>query len=1114
MDKIGKIIFSTRTTAILLLLYALSMAIATFVENDYGTSVAKALIYESKWFEIIMVILILNFIGNIQRYKLLQWKKLPVLIFHLAFIFIFIGGAITRYISYEGSMHIREGEMSNQIVSSKMYFKAQISNGKDTRAYQEIPVILTPEKVPFYLKFAQRNFKARYDYFGKNIEMKVVDFIPRVQDSVIKTESGKEIIHLVSTSAGKRENIYIESGDAKQVGNALVSFNQQVKDAVNIVEKNGQLLISSPMNGNYMTMATQKVGALKGGNIQDSLHLRSLYQFPNAEFVIPEFPQKGKILHFSGDIVKHKNDADLVFVELSSENKKETISFLSKQGDTQYQKQVVFDGLMVYVGYGAKIYETPFYLKLRKFEMEHYPGSNSPSSYASEVSIVDEGKVTPYKIFMNHILDYKGYRFFQSSFDPDEKGTILSVNHDFWGTNITYLGYFLLFIGMFTALFWKGTHFWKLNKQLKDIAKNKKIAVVILMFFTVFAFSQKIETHGTENNNALIQEHNHNHDQDQENHEGHNHDHSEHTDSQNSKQEKIQPSAENAHEQPKSSAGMIPMKTLNGEDFANTIKIDKEHTAKFGALLVQGFDGRIEPVNTLALEILQKLYKKESFYSLDANQFLLSISINPLPWMQVPIIKVRDRGGKELLEKVKADEDGYTTLMNLFPMGPDGFPYFILDSEYKTAFAKRAADQTNYDKEIIEINDKVQVMQMIIGKQYLRFVPIKNDPKNTWKSYLTSNFETDAEAYPLIGGYFDAVAQAQASGNWKEADAKLKTLQEYQYKWGKDVIPSQTKINWELRYNQWGMFFKLMIFYAIVGSLVLALAFLKLFKENKTISITEKTLLFLTYAGLAIHFFALGIRWFISGHEPWSNGYEAVMFISGIGVLAGLLLYRNRNAFIFAAGCFVAVILMGFAHGGSQLNPQITPLVPVLKSYWLMIHVAVITSSYGFFGLSALIGTVVLILFIINHKKIEPKIAESVRELSIVNEMSLTIGIFLLTVGTFLGGMWANESWGRYWSWDPKETWAFISVMIYAFVLHLRLIPPLRGKYLFNLLSLVSFSSVIMTYFGVNYYLSGLHSYAQGDPVPVPIWVYVILGIVTILAIVSGYFYKKNFKKT
>jgi hypothetical protein len=128
--------------------------------------------------------------------------------------------------------------------------------------------------------------------------------------------------------------------------------------------------------------------------------------------------------------------------------------------------------------------------------METYPGSSSPSAYESHIKIIDEGKQTPYKIYMNHVLNHKGYRFFQSSFDPDRMGTVLSVNHDYWGTLISYIGYTFLFGGMFFMFFWKGTHFWKLNKMLKDVNK-KKAAAVILLLLSFGLNAQKIETHGT-----------------------------------------------------------------------------------------------------------------------------------------------------------------------------------------------------------------------------------------------------------------------------------------------------------------------------------------------------------------------------------------------------------------------------------------------------------------------------------------------------------------------------------------------------------------------------------------------------------------------------------------
>ena len=202
--------------------------------------------------------------------------------------------------------------------------------------------------------------------------------------------------------------------------------------------------------------------------------------------------------------------------------------------------------------------------------------------------------------------------------------------------------------------------------------------------------------------------------------------------------------------------------------------------------------------------------------------------------------------------------------------------------------------------------------------------------------------------------------------------------------------------------------------------------------------------------------------------------------------------------------------MMGFAHGGSQLDPQITPLVPVLKSYWLIIHVAIITSSYGFFALSMIIAVISLFFYIISSKNTFDKHDHStIKELTIVSEMSLTIGLFALTVGNFLGGIWANESWGRYWSWDPKETWAFISIIVYAFVLHMRLVPGLRGRYAFHLMTMFAFCSMVMTYFGVNYYLSGLHSYAAGDPIPVPAWVYISIGVMTALGLGAYYKYKK-----
>jgi cytochrome c-type biogenesis protein CcsB len=254
-------------------------------------------------------------------------------------------------------------------------------------------------------------------------------------------------------------------------------------------------------------------------------------------------------------------------------------------------------------------------------------------------------------------------------------------------------------------------------------------------------------------------------------------------------------------------------------------------------------------------------------------------------------------------------------------------------------------------------------------------------------------------------------------------------------------------------------------------------------------------------AAFIVHIIGLGIRWYISGHAPWSNAYESIVFIALSTVLAGLLLAR-KSPFALAGTAILAGITMGVAHM-SFINPEITNLVPVLKSYWLMIHVATIISGDGFLGLGSILALLVLILFIIRGKG-NADIDRAIKELTSLSEMALIIGLILMTVGNFLGGVWANESWGRYWGWDPKETWAAVTILIYASVLHMRFVPALKSVFIYNIAALWSYSTVLMTYFGVNYYLSGLHSYAAGDPVPIPMWVYYAVAGLFVLTVLAA----------
>jgi cytochrome c-type biogenesis protein CcsB len=299
------------------------------------------------------------------------------------------------------------------------------------------------------------------------------------------------------------------------------------------------------------------------------------------------------------------------------------------------------------------------------------------------------------------------------------------------------------------------------------------------------------------------------------------------------------------------------------------------------------------------------------------------------------------------------------------------------------------------------------------------------------------------------------------------------------------------------------------MYYFLVGVLLLTVIIISLFNSNKWLNILVQLFKWLIISGFVAHTAGLALRWYISGHAPWSNGYESMIYIAWATIFSGII-FTKRSILTLAATAIVAGLLLMVAHL-NWLDPEITNLVPVLKSYWLMIHVAIITASYGFLSLGAILGLIALCLIIFTNSTNKSKLKNTLTELTIINEKTLEIGLFMLAIGTFLGGVWANESWGRYWGWDPKETWALVSVLIYTFVLHMRFIPSLRNQLTFNIVSMFAIWTIIMTYFGVNYYLSGLHSYAAGDPMPIPDFVYYLLALMFLTAIIAKLKFNKHY---
>ncbi|MCW9067605.1 MAG: cytochrome c biogenesis protein CcsA, partial [Sulfurimonas sp.] len=292
--------------------------------------------------------------------------------------------------------------------------------------------------------------------------------------------------------------------------------------------------------------------------------------------------------------------------------------------------------------------------------------------------------------------------------------------------------------------------------------------------------------------------------------------------------------------------------------------------------------------------------------------------------------------------------------------------------------------------------------------------------------------------------------------------------------------------------------------YLLSGLLLLVLIFVRLAKPTLDLKRVVRVILVIFAVAFVVHTFNLGLRWYIAGHAPWSNGYEAMLYISWSIILAGILFARSSELAVATTGIFSGITL--FVAHLSWLDPQITTLAPVLKSYWLTIHVSVITASYGFLGLSTLLGFISLIFYIMLSKEsTREQISINIMESARISQMSMIVGLSLLTLGNFIGGVWANESWGRYWGWDPKETWTIVTIAVYVFATHLRFVPALKSNFLYNVVSVIAYASVIMTYFGVNYYLSGMHSYASGDPVPIPEWIYYVISVIALVIIAASF---------
>lgn len=761
-------ILSMRSLGIYFLLFAMVCGIATFVENAHSTEVAKQAIYNTKWFEGILLLSAISLQYNIIVFKLYTWKKLPIGLFHLAFVFMIAGAAITRYTGEEGKMHIREGESLN-----------------------------------FYMQ----------------------------QD-------------------------------------------------------------------------------------EKALHKAPL----------------------------------------------------------------------------------PFSIGLEKFEIEYYPGSQNPSEYRSHILLSENGaKVMSYEIYMNHILKYKGYRFFQSSYDQDLKGTILSVNHDPWGMGVTYFGYLMLFLGMLLSLFAKESRF----QTLLGALKTNKSAIVVLLLLCLPALNYA------------------------------------------------------------------------------TPSVDKQTAQQFGELWISNGKGRILPLHTHNLNLIKKLSHERSYKGLNADEVILSIMTYPEMWKKEALIKIDEH----LAEKLRVNNE-YLSYSQFFNANGE----YLLINDIRIASAKALNERNKTDKAIVNITERVSIFRMILDASFLSIYP----KDEAWLSPSTVSAVHNND-YAMTN---DAFLSALESRKAQDISLAISGISQLQIKYGVEEIPSNSHKNVEILYNKLNVFTRLAPYYATLAILLLIVAILSIVRQKKSKAINVFKIALLL--GFALQTLGIIMRWYISGRAPMGNGYESMLIVSWASILGGIF-FAKKSPITLAISTILAAATLLVAHINT-MNPEITALVPVLNSYWLSSHVASITASYGLLSISALLGLFNISLLAFSSKPFD----HVIEELTTISKLLMIVGLYLLTIGCFIGAIWANESWGRYWSWDPKETWCLITILVYSFIIHMHHVPQLASNFAYNVSSVWAISSIIMTYFGVNYFLGGMHSYAGGQAPSIPMWSFFALWILLFISIWAG----------
>ncbi len=1119
---------SLRLAAVLLIVFGAAIGIATFLEARWGRDGAYEMVYAARWFEALLALLVVNLTLSLFHRAPYRARQLGFVLLHVSMIVILVGAGITRYFGYEGSMHIREGQSADFVYSSSDYVQA--IRGDETQSFAQR-----------LYKPGPQNHARTLALGGTSYKVGVSEYWPHYEEQWVPGANGIAALSYTTRDAGGtvRETLFEDSRGT--IGNVPVSFTREPLSSRPATSRYGDLRVRAggemctfpvlrgsgvlgtcggwrfaqvefhsdfkvgsspadpdgPLTNPMVKLAITSPEGQQGERLLFALHpefsmnhaggsdgfaqLDLLYSVdhgieigrgPTSGLVmrapfpvtvsdmsgaglreIPAgevFPLQTKVFYSNQTAGLHLVPTDIQTSLVRSAgasdnpNAPAAVRLYAECGEERAEAvvtrganpaEVTVCGETISLAYGPIVVPVPYSLTLEDFVLETYPGSDNPASYESFLKLTDARagiQDRPVHIWMNNPLNHAGSKHFQSSYDQDRKGTILSVNHD-PGKWPTYIGYGLLTLGFLLILvrdlFWRQSNPDAMRASSPTKAREGAVVGAMALCGLLAAGTAQAQEPG---------------------HEGHDHGPGEH-------------------------------------DNAGHVVLNERTRAEAAQLIVQDFQGRMKPLDTLAREMSMKVTKSTHFEGRDPLDMLLAFAVQPTYWWSHPVIAVRNPGVQKLIGV--SPDTRHVSAASLFENET-----YKLQDEVEAAHRTPAGERDKTQQQLISFDERLHMLYLSLQGNTLRLYPVPGDANKTWLGIsevaerLTPEQKTEYDA--AFAGLFGGLE----SGDQARVLEGIRLTRNLQHKYGADALPSGAAVKAELTLNKLQPFVWSTLPY-LAGFAVLMLAFFYGLLKRDAKPWAWRHPLYLTgmvlfLAGLALHTYGYVLRWIASGRAPLSNGHESLLFIAlAVGVAGLIFELASRQAAAGSLGALLTAVVLGVSMMGT-FDPAIGPLVPVLASYWLNIHVTIITASYGFLGLSALLGALTLVLFMVEATR-RRDFGPAVVKLDRLNVAVMTTGLGMLAIGTYLGGVWANESWGRYWGWDPKETWALVSILVYAAILHFRWIPALRSPFVQAACSLVAISSVVMTYFGVNYFLSGLHSYAAGDAARVPAWVYI-----------------------